>query len=196
MTREQDRFGSGAFGASRFDGGAPELVTADQPSAFALDLTLGGEIATNDAVVNIAHYRIESTGSGVPVFVTAAELLEGGLIELAITEPTEAEDYSIEVVGDVLFDDGSSARGMGATFPGVADRPIVVSVATTGPSSVCVTFSEPMRANADLLDPDQYTMTGPSTLTPRSVTVVSPNQIVITFHEVMAEGEKYTLEVG
>ena len=193
-----ERFGFGRFGVQRF-GGDPVLLTAAQSDSRILvlfpDAILEADPEQQDARPgNVENYEVYSLGVGAPVYVNGATLRSDGAIELEIKEPTIGESYQVEIVGNILAEDGGSVRGILAGFTGEGDNPTILSAEVIGPKKVRITFSEEMKSNTDLINPGSYTISGGLTID--RISVFSTTQIDVYLVDEMIEGESYIFEVG
>lgn len=146
-----------------------------------LEVTFDTTVAP-DGVIALENYRLVAAG-GVPVAVqqvtpvyTVLPDIEG--VALTINKPTNGEQYTLLVSG--LEATGGGAYDDSATFTAVSAQPQVTEVEQLAEGQILISFSEPMRIDGALLDPEEYTVTGPSAVQVKTVQTASPTQVVLT----------------
>ncbi len=102
--------------------------------------------------------------------------LEG--VDLTINKPHNGSAYTLTVSGlrtlaGQPFTDSQS-------FTAVIAGPRVISAEQLDEGQILIMFSGAMRLDSDLVDPEQYVVTGPSAVLVKTVQTVSPTQVLIT----------------
>lgn len=191
------------FGAQRFGGPEPTLLAIHEATARLKRVQLDGFLLAAshaDAVddpEDVASWELEPVSPGaVPASITSVAFEEDVVLRVRTTDFSDGETYRLRVLGDLRFADGASARGLTVDFAATGDRPTVASVLPVSAKVVRVTFSEEVKADADLLDVANYVFGGASTLTAVSVSVVSALAVDVETLEEQVEGALYSLTVG
>lgn len=103
-------------------------------------------------------------------------------VTLTTTKPTNGATYFL-MIGDEAQE-----------YTASVDLPQVVSAEQLDDHQVVITFSGPMRNDAALIGPGEYTFTGPSTVRVKSVQTINSTQVML--HTVGLEDGEYTLTVN
>ena len=115
-------------------------------------------------------------------------------VTLKVTESTLGRSYTLGADGLRRRYDGSFFSAS-ADFTGLGEKPRVVSVDFLDSSSVRVLFSEGMRVDAELVDPSEYSFTGPSDVEILNVTTEGPQALILRTSGFLP-GVSYTLVVN
>lgn len=102
--------------------------------------------------------------------------LEG--ITLTINKPTSTKLYTLNVSG--LQDLAGQPFSASQSFLANASKPKLLELDQLEEGQLVATFSDTMRIDSALLDPNEYTITGPTTALVKTVQTLNSTQIVLT----------------
>jgi hypothetical protein len=99
-------------------------------------------------------------------------------VRLRVTKPTSGAEYQLEVRGLRTFA-GDPYRDV-ARFTALATPPVVQSVRRMEEGLVLVTYSAPMRVDAALSSPSEYSIVGPTRVLVKEVCTISDREVLLT----------------
>jgi len=116
--------------------------------------------------------------------------LDGVILETS--KPTSGTNYALAI--NLYEKSGEPYIESGIAYVAVAPKPRVLGAEQLDEGQIIITFSDPMRQDEILLDPTEYTITGPSTVLVKTVQVATLSQVMIT--TVGMGAGSYTLTVS
>ena len=173
--------------------------TVTQTGDLELELVFSPELDLDGAHGKAAEapesYGLESLGVGATAYVEAVEVVSVSIVKLTISYATNAEEYRVEILGDV-FDTGGSVKGETDDFFADVSNPTIVSAISTGEHTIQVTFDRDMKRSVDLTDSIYYLLTkGVMNLTISRITRISPTIVEIRVDESLESNSVFSLEV-
>jgi hypothetical protein len=194
---QEGNFVAAGFNSANFAGVGtpPTVLDATALNSTTVRVTYSENMLNNAALVNILNYTITKSGGG-NLTVLSASRVNATTVNLTTAEMQNAINYTVAVtVGGPADLAGNFVSGVANsdTFAGIGVKPTVVSAVATSTTTVTVTFSENMAANAALSLAANYTFN--NGLATSSVSVVNGSTIQLTTNSIVTD-TVYTLTVS
>jgi hypothetical protein len=173
-----------------------KLTNVEATSSTRLRLTFEKPMNRSD-LLEESYYFLTAVEAAVAIYLQSV-VVPGDTyptyVDLIVSEMTNGKTYNCEVSTAVRDRWGVhlSATFNDLDFSGVGEAPEIKSVKATAKNRVLVTFTEPMRDNADIRDPAKYSFD--KGLGVQSVLNMESDQVELITDE-QTPGEIYTLTV-
>lgn len=188
-------YGEETYGVDTF------TISNVEHTYLGLRIYFSNPCTVDSALINPDNYQITVSLPDVAydfgvISVTPEDVENPEYVDLEVTDCTGDEDYTLEIVADVIkdiYDNYITTGNNTFAFTGVTEAPEVLYVIPLSLTTMRVTFSKYMAQNQDLYNPSNYVWT--SGLNTLQVAEDTNSSVILTTTE-QTPSEIYELTVG